>query len=330
MEIVIFDTNAYRDLTTDPNFSELPGDVENFKALEKANDITAMMHPIVIKELLYHVAGERDNMHKKALKALFAMFVHCGDSEKFMMLADFDLQISNYYYGVRDPNRERIDLQLGQIVAALATHGVEHVLQKYQFNLKQIREYIANTEAFFKAQLKAFLHKIDPAIDDWTVFAHDDSLRRRALAYFTSDDIENEIAIGYISLTHDHLLAGGLIPGDTHAQILAKATHFKTVFKAPITLYKEVLKKFTQPDFDFEKKSRENFVWDIHLMFTLGNHVVSAANAGIVVVTTDGEIIQAAKNSGFHTKVYSFKEYVEVITGRQAAYEANKGNEAGD
>jgi hypothetical protein len=97
MEIVIFDTNAYLNLSSDKDFSELETDVQNFKLIEQRENISALMHPIVIKELLYHVAGERDEMHEKALKALKAMFLHCGDTNHFSILADFDLQLSNFW-----------------------------------------------------------------------------------------------------------------------------------------------------------------------------------------------------------------------------------------
>lgn len=317
MEIVIFDTNVYRNIISDKDFSELEADVENFKAIEKRENILALMHPIVIKELLYHVAGERNEMHEKAIKALKAMFIHCGDTKQFLVLADFDLQMSNFFYKTRDPNRERIDIQLGEIVSALALHSVDHVLQKYQYNLKQIRDQIQETETFFKEQLKNFIKKIDPDAEDWTVFENNEAKRRKALAYFTSADIEYEIALGYITQMHDNLLSKGLINQDNKQQLHRKALAFMEIFQAPIKLYKEVLKKFIQPNMNFDAKSRENFVWDIHLMFTVGDHVVSATNSVIYLVTSDNEMKNAANNSGFLTKTFTYDEYIEYITGRK-------------
>jgi hypothetical protein len=320
MEIVIFDTNAYRNLSSDKDFSELETDVHNFKQIEQKENISALMHPIVIKELLYHVAGERDGMHEKALKALKAMFLHCGDTNHFFILADFDLQISNFFYKVIDSNRERIDLQLGEIVSALSLQSVDTVLQKYQFNLKQIREQIQETEEFFKTQLKIFIRNIDPDAEDWTVFQNDEQKRKKALAYFTSSRIEYEIASGYITLLHDNLLNKGLITADMPEQLHRKTLAFIEIFQAPIKLYKEVLKKFIQPNMNFDAKSRENFVWDIHLMFTVGDHIISATNASLYLVTSDNEMRNAAKLSGSLSKVLSFEEYLEYITGRKARY----------
>lgn len=320
MEIVIFDTNAYRNLTLDRDFSELEKDVEQFKLIEQAERISALMHPIVIKELLYHVGGKRDGMHEKAIKALKAMFHHCGNTEHFLILADFDLQLSNFFYKVVDSNRERVDRQLGEIVSALAIHSTEHVLQKYQFNLKQIREQIQETETFFKNQLKIFIRNIDPDSEDWTVFQNDEVKRRKAIAYFTSSKIEYEIACGYITLLHDNLLSKGLISPDTPEQLHKKTLAFIEIFQAPIKLYKEVLKKFIQPNMNFETKSRENFVWDIHLMFTVGDLIVSATNSKIYLVTSDNEMQNAAKLSGSLAKVFNYEEYIEYIKGRKTNY----------
>jgi hypothetical protein len=321
MEIVIFDTNAYRNLSTDKDFKELETVVQKFKQIEQKENISAMMHPIVIKELLYHVAGERDVMYEKALKALKSMFIHCGDTDKFFILADFDLQISNFFYKVIDKNRERIDLQLGEIVSALSLFSVDATLQKYQFNLKQIREQIQETEHFFKTQLKIFIRNIDPDTEDWTIFQNDDQKRKKALTYFTSSRIEYEIASGYITFLHDNLLSKNLISAESPEQLHRKTLAFIEIFQAPIKLYKEVLKKFLQPNMNFDAKSRENFVWDIHLMFTVGDHILSAMNANIYLVTSDNEMRNAAKLSGSLSKVFSFEEYVEYITGRKANYE---------
>lgn len=317
MEIVIFDTNAYRYLASDKNFSELKIDVENFKSIEKRENISALMHPIVIKELLYHVAGERNNMHRKAIKALKAMFIHCGDSEEFSVMADFDLQLSNYFYNVRDPKRERNDIQLGEIIAAIAQQPIENVLRRYQFNLKQIREQVNATELFFKDLLKGLIKEIDPTAEDWTVFENDDNKRREALKYFDSDEIEDEISMGYILQMHENLLSKGLIVQENRKQLLIKSEVFKKIYKAPIQLYKEVLKKFTQPNFNFDGKSRENFIWDIHLMFTIGNLIKHETNSQIYFVTSDREIKNAASKSGFSTKVFTYPEYIEYITGRK-------------
>lgn len=318
MEIVIFDTNAYRYLTSNKKFSESQIDVKNFKSIERRENIIALMHPIVIKELLYHVAGERDNMHEKAIKALKAMYIHCGDTKEFSIMADFDLQLSNYFYNVRDPKRERNDIQLGEIVAAIAQQPIENVLKRYQFNLKQIKEQVNETELFFKDLLKELVKEIDPTADDWTVFENDDKKRREALKYFNSDIIEDEISMGYILQMHENLVSKGLIVQESQEQLLIKAKVFKKIYKAPIQLYKEVLKKFAQPNFNFEERSRENFIWDIHLMFAVGDLIKHETNSRIYFVTSDREMKNAASKSGFPTKVFTYREYFEYITGRKA------------
>lgn len=323
---VIFDTNAYRNITSDQDFTELESAIENFKQIEIKENIIALMHPIVIKELLYHVAGEKDGMHNKAIKALKAMYLHCQNTDTIPMLADFDLQLSNYFFKARDSNRERIDLQLGQIVSALALHPIDHVLQKYQFNLKQIREQIHATENFFKAQLKEFIKKIDPNADNWTVFKNDEVKRQKAIEYFKSDEIEHEIALGYITLTYENLLVKELIKPETPAQLHNKAVEFIRIFQAPLKLYKEVLLKFIQPNMNFDVKSRENFVWDIHLMFTVGDLVIQTTDSQLFLVTSDKEMRNAAKLCGSLAKVFSYDEYIEYITGRKPNYNNSSTN----
>jgi hypothetical protein len=321
MELVIFDTNAYRNIAADRDFQDLENDIIKFKSIELEQGITSLMHPIVIKELLYHVVGERDNMHDKCISALKAMYHHCSNGESFRLLADFDLQLGKVFFDTVDPNRERVDKQLGEIVSALATKPIENVLKLYQFNLKQIREYVQSNESFFKGQLKTFIKAIDPDAESWTVFQDDDKMRKKALDYFESKSIEDEIALSYILMTHHNLLEKGLIKKpDSKEELKRKANHFQ----APIILYKNVLKKFNQPDFNMDKKSRENFVWDIHLMFIVSSHQIKGAP--MYLITSDKEMRNAAIQCGFNGKVLSFDEYIEFITGRKENFDQNEDN----
>ncbi len=323
MEIVIFDTNAYRNIATDKDVKDIETAVLHFKQLEQKNQIVSLMHPIVIKELLYHVAGERNSLHYLCVKALKAMFFHCGDNVRFGVLADFDLQISRFFFKVIDPNRERIDTQLGEIVCALGLKDTDHVLKRYQYNLKQIRAQIKETEDFFKNQLKGFIKKIDPNADSWSILQNDANKRKKAIEYFKSEQIEKEISLGYISMAYQNLLSKGLIPTESNESLLKKGEVFREIFQAPIQLYKSLLQKFVQPEFDMDSKSRENFVWDIHIMFTIGDHVVSGTISQLYLITSDNEMINAAKNAGFLSKVFSYPEYIELIRGRIDNYDSS-------
>jgi len=321
MDIVIFDTNAYRNLVVSMDAGDIEAEVKKFRRIEEKAPISAQMHPIVIKELLYHVAGERDKLHYTCVNALNAMYFHCGDAKEFKVVAGFDLQLSNFLFGTVDSDREKIDLQLGEIVASLALKGVDYTLQKYQFNLKQIRAYVKETEDFFKEQLKKFIKKIDPEAESWSILQDDKKKRAEALEYFKSQEIEDEIAAAYITLIHDNLVKRGLITAMSDVQLKERIQIFKEAYQAGIGLYKEVLQKFVQPDFNMDAKSRENFVWDIHLMFIVGNHRESVTGSSLFLVTSDKEMRNAAKKNGFDLKVFSFPEYLEVITGRIDGFE---------
>jgi hypothetical protein len=292
--------------------------------MERKDNIEAIMHPIVIQELLFHIAGEQNSLHHRCYSAIRAMYFHCGDDRSYKVYPDFDLQMSQIFYQVVDPNRERIVRQLGEIVASFAKYPKEQILQRYQFALKQNREFVQETEELFKDQLRELIQKIDPTADDWSILQKDPKKRAKAVAYFGSEEIERELALGYVTTIHDHLLGKNLIARDTPTELHRKAEYFVQIFSAPIKLYKELLKKFLQPDFNFEARNRENFVWDIHLLFAVGDHTLQAGTAKLYMVTSDGEIRNAAKLAGFDNKVYSYDEYVEIVRGRQANYEKEK------
>ena len=89
------------------------------------------------------------------------------------------------------------------------------------------------------------------------------------------------------------------------------AISFVDMFPEVIALYKHVLENMVNSDFNLSQNSRANFVWDIHLMFNVGDHSISGKK--LYFVTSDKAIIKTAiKNKGKYS-ILTYKEYFEYI-----------------
>ena len=59
------------------------------------------------------------------------------------------------------------------------------------------------------------------------------------------------------------------------------------------------------------ENSRSNFVWDIHLMFNVGKHLIGGSP--IIFVTANKAMIRTALGENRKYSVLTFKEYLEYL-----------------
>jgi hypothetical protein len=71
------------------------------------------------------------------------------------------------------------------------------------------------------------------------------------------------------------------------------------------------MENMVNSDFNLMENSRANFVWDIHLMFNVGNHSVSGDK--VHFVTSDKAIIRTAIKENAKYSIMTFDEYIEYL-----------------
>ncbi len=311
MEKVIFDTNAYRYLVDGRDFNQVDKLIEKVKAKEAKNNIESLISPIVVKELLAHLADRNDPSFEVCLRANKALYLHSGSTADYSMIASPELLISKAFFDKEIPSKIETTKALGQMSFHLATNPSKHVFRKFQRNLNLNRDHVLETETEFALAMKQFVISNDPSATGWKIFENDEPERRKVLESIRSKNSSIEIGFGYIYLVYVLLMASGQIQQMTMEDLYDRAKTFIDIFPEPIALYKYVMENLVNSEFNLMENSRGNFVWDIHLMFNVGNHSVN--NEKLHFVTSDKAIIRTAIAENAKYTIWTFEEYMDFL-----------------
>jgi hypothetical protein len=311
MEKVIFDTNAYRYLVNGKDFNQIEKLIAKLKAKENENGIETLISPIVVKELLAHLADKNDPSFDICLNANKALYLHSGTTESYRMIASPELLISKAFFDKTIPSKVETNTALGQISFHLATNPTKYVFKKFQRNLNLNKDHVFETEKEFALAMKQFIVATDPSAKGWRIFENDEVARRKVLEGIRSENASLQIAFDYIFLSYILLLNSGQIAQMTPQELAHRAKIFITVFPEPIALYKYVMENLVNSEFNLFENNRNNFVWDIHLMFNVGNHSIS--NDKVHFVTSDKAIIKTAVAANAKYSIWTFEEYMDFL-----------------
>lgn len=311
MERVIFDTNGYRDLVAHKTDEQIDKTLQRLKDRETKNKIEPLISPIVTKELLAHLADKSDPSFEKCFNANKALYFHSGSNESYRMIASPELLISKAFWNKEIPAKIETNKALGQISYHLATNPTEHTFKKFQRNLNLNRDHVLDSENNFANTMLQFVRHADPNTSSWRPFANDEANRVKLLASIRSIDTSLDIAAGYLVLVHQILYASGQVAAISYNELFDMAVEFIKIFPEPIALYKVVMENLVNSDFNLLENSRSNFVWDIHLMFNVGNHSIGGDK--LHFVTSDKAMIRTALGTNAKYSIWTFDEYMEYL-----------------
>jgi hypothetical protein len=227
------------------------------------------------------------------------------------MIASPELLISRSFFGVTIPSKIDTNMALGQISFYLATNPSKYIFEKFQRNLNSNKKHVFDTEKYFALEMKNFAHSIDSSSTSWRIFENDEKKRAKALESIRSEQASLEIALGYICVIYNLLLINKQIAPLSFIELRDRAKEFTKVFPEPIALYKVVMENMVNSEFNLLENSRSNFVWDIHLMFNIGNHSINGDK--LHFVTSDKAIIRTAIGENAKYTILTLKEYLDFL-----------------
>lgn len=310
-EIVIFDSNAYRHFTSGKSLSQIETDIQKVLELEKENNLISLINPIVLYELLAHLADPGDSAYDRCLKAVKALYLHNGDSKEFRTLVDPELMLCYSFFQKTIKSREDTVTAIGQIASAFAANPTVDTTEKYKDKLEKIRDHVYQTEINFATDMQKAIRELDPSSTNWQLFANDPKKRADYISYLRSETFPLHIGVGMMMRIYLLLVEHGLETFDPSINLVPRAKQFATQFNASIELYKEVYMRLIGSDYNLFDDSRVNFIWDIHLMLSVGDQKIQTSQVNFV--THDKAILKAAEVTGHKYKILTLTEYLEYI-----------------
>lgn len=308
---VIFDTNAYRNLTKWKSCSEIDELVADLKAKEKRKRISAFFNSIVAQELLYHIADPNDASFNICLNANKALFLHSSEGKNYNAIASHELLLQKMFWNKISPKREQTYNAIAQLSYNFAKYPYNDVIGGLQNNLNKIRISVQEAEMGFAKSFLDFIRNTDPNSDDWQLFRKDPLNRRKFINYLRSSKSGQEISLAYIFVSYTSLLEEGLIEKESQNELRNKAQFLLENFPEPIALQKHVFECIINSNFNLYEKKRTNFLWDIVLMFYTGKRSVN--NAELIFVTSDKKMLEAAYKHDGKNSIYTLDEYLDFL-----------------
>lgn len=309
--IVLFDTNAYRDLSSRKSYEDVVKDINTIIEAEGVKGIRAFMCTTVALELMYHLSDPATwNSYRSCINAAPAMYLHCKENKSFRVLPLPEVQIAKAYFGVDNTRSISTQEAIGQIFYDLSNGDPNLVVQKHKANIDKAHDFIVQAEAAIAEEVDRYLTASDPNYKhDWNPFVNDLSNRTKYLNMIRSEEFQNTSAYCMLAAVAIYLNSVGL---NVHLPEGEEQKHILEVFCQDYSVALYFRQRFFEyaanGGFDITKDSRANYRWDEYILHCAGH---SVNGEPIMIVTTDANMADAMQK--FNVPYMSLKDYLKYI-----------------
>jgi hypothetical protein len=305
--IVVFDNNAYRDLTKGFPPRSVDTGVQQLVAAERGGGIQAFAQPLILMEIGARMAGDSVS-ESRARSALTAAALHCemrvNGQALIASMPDPETIVCMAAFG-QAPQGNR---SLSEAIISFARH-VETIrdgqLDRQARKLVRVlSKHVARTEAAFLDDMYRFVAKpLNPQIKSWADLVKRPDLAKPVLAFLNGVAAKDFFARALAAKSADLL---GLKP--TSADLDAASTSITASFGVALALYNEIIKRILIAGCRLTRNSRENWFWDLHLALCVGSGH-SVFGHPLKLVTSDADVVNAAKSAGCAPLVQDLAAY---------------------
>ena len=306
-DTVIFDTNAYRKFASG-DFAAVRAKAVALKQAETRLGNAALAHPIVIWELVAHLAIPTDEARKNCVKSIIALYEHTSEpSGGIRLIADSVLTLSKELFKSYPAAYGQGIQNLGSLVCHISQNPTRPDEAVAGENIANLHRWMQEKEQSWLDGMLSILDHLSPDAG-------------RSLFGATTDSEAFERIKNYLHSEH-FFVAWSAFVVVRHAaeigltlsgpKIEEKARIVREVFSVPFYLTRGLLLKLASPtpaDLENPKKKRWNFVWDSMISFSIGEGEL--AGCPVLLVSADGEIAKAAADAGFGHAVITLDDYL--------------------
>ncbi len=311
--IIIFDTNAYRELTFGLSLNDARAKALQLRQLEQSVGTFVLANPIVIWELIGHLGATSDPAYRYCLNALVALAEHTwspGDPNRGICLfSDAESTVCRELFHTVPPSAEANVQNLSKLAAYVKQQAPNLDSAAAINNLQVFSTELAKRETEWLIDMQTVLNDCDPKLAKAWVGGRDDrEVRKKLRSFFGSQAFMNAWAAITV-MRHANIIGAKLTP----EELAEKAKVVRDVFPVPFHLMSRLLQKFPTPqpiNLTSPKKKRGNFMWDAAICFSIGAfHEVDGAP--MFLVTGDTDIKDAAIATNCSNCVISLTDYLQ-------------------
>lgn len=314
-KIVIFDTNAYRNLTFGCSLDESREKVLKLREKEQTSGVMALANPYVIWELIGHLADQKDPAYDYCMNALVALAEHTWSpfdrNGGLCLIADGESSVCRELFQKLPPIAEQNAQNLSLMAAHVKAHAPNITLPAAITNFKVFTKALEKYETSWLAEMQKLLDSLNPELaKSWVGGKTDAQTRRKLRTFFESQAYMDAWAISMVTKF------ARLVEVKLSAQdISRKADVMKKLFPVPFHLMAHALREWpSNKSFNLKspKKKRANFVWDTALCFSIGNFT-QVGDAIVLFVTDDSAIRKAAEDAKCGHRVLTLEDHLKTV-----------------
>lgn len=306
--LVLFDNNVYRDLVGDVAPEDVDALIAPLIAAERSKGIQGIVQPLVLMEIAARIADPSIPNQTRAKSALVAAALHAEMVQNgirlIASLPDPETIVCQQAFG----QSPRHSLELVELLTSLCRR-VEQArsgpldAQATELILEFAKHVSATEAAFVTDMFEYLVRPFNPALKSWDELGRRPDLSVGTIAFLRSPASAEAFAVSQVAKA-----AALLNLKPSRSTIEAKARTLAANLGVAITLYNDIVGRIVIGGCNLTKKRRENWFWDLHLALCVGaSH--SAGDRPITLVTSDGDIVAAAKSTGCGAMVRTYSEY---------------------
>jgi hypothetical protein len=308
--VAVFDTNAYRNLSFGLSLADARARAVRLRELERAAGAAALASPIVIWELLAHLADTADPAYSHCVNALVALGEHTRErgGGGICMALDSEWVVCHTLFD-KEPAGASANVSN---LAALTNHVRDHAPAITDAaalsNIKVFAVEMAKREASWLSDIQTSLNELDSAASHQPGKTKKDAQRdlRKYLASPTFELLWASVAIGHFA----QLVGVSLNPQELASRAEFFKNHFSVPFRLILTLFQSLMGQ-SGLNLTSAKRKRGNFMWDAGICYL----IPTAAAAGVTMemVTGDQAIAAAATAAQSGKAVVKLEDYLQRI-----------------
>jgi hypothetical protein len=301
--VVIFDTNAYRELFHDKSLNECIEIIENIRKRELELNIHAFISPIVWLELFVHLADFEDKAFEVCINSVCGSYLHTRshiDDLQYQIIADSDDLVAKSLFDFEKIENQQVYKHMDYIASEIYKNPCKDTIIKHREFFQKSKKAVENQELKFR---NSFIEIFNNEFRKTLELNNNKTLLKNFIGtnnHFSQlAFVEVFKAIKYSNIDTTQL---------SETYINKHIEFIKSYFPAPLHLGTKILKEgLFQQDFDITKKNRPNWYWDYKILFYISKLTEN------LLITRDKAMVEAANSAGLNEKIKNLDEYKMMI-----------------
>ena len=310
--VAVFDTNAYRNFTWGLSLEEARARSIQLRELEQGIGEMAFASPLVVWELLAHLADPTDPGYTHCLHAVVALGEHTREPHTggIAMTMDSEWVVCHCLFGKGPDGAEANVSNLAGTACYVRDHAPSIADQTAMANLQVFSREMGTRESSWLADVQDLLNQVN------LIGAHlpgqtknkSAAQLRKLIARPQFEELWSMLGVARYAQ-----LAGVTLDGD---ELEARAAFFQKEFSVPFRLITGLLSNMlnnTKAKLSNPKRKRGNFMWDAGICYMIPGASSSSVTTPMRIVTADKAIVQAAEAAQCADKVIDLTTYLKEL-----------------